>query len=260
MSHSALPGADQNVTPQAPEAPAAPVAPPVAPPAGMTQDDFTKLLNAERERVRQEEKDKLYPQLNTLKTELDSLRSAAEERQRAEEEARQRAAAEQKAKDEEELSAKELLQREREEWNAKFTAMQEDQARRDALFEKERQRQELANYTAQKVAEASDEIMPELIPYITGETPEQVDQSIATAKANSASILENARKALLQQRAAIPGVSPTAGNVGPLEQQDSTRQLSPEEIMAMPVTSPEYERLRQQYGLAGAGRGKGMFQ
>jgi hypothetical protein len=50
---------------------------------------------------------------------------------------------------------------------------------------------ELMSYVAQKVYEHRDEIAPELVDYITGDSFEAIDQSIARVKQSTANLISN---------------------------------------------------------------------
>jgi colicin import membrane protein len=231
------------------------------PPAPNQPRTFTE---ADLEKARQEEKNKLYgrlqkqeEQFNALQDELSKINQEREERQAEEAKRREAADAEAKAKEREELSAKELLDKREEEWNNRFQQLQEQQAQREALWEQEKKFQDLANYTARRVSEEQENIAPELLDYITGNTEQEIEQSITTAKAKSAAIVEAMQKAQAQARAAMPGVS-TAGYAatGPMDTNPVNESYSAEDINNMSLQ--EYQQLRGKLGIGNA-QGKGLF-
>lgn len=213
--------------------------------------------------ARREAKLELTPQLSQLQDQLTNVNTQLEKAQqeREAEQARLQAEAEaaERARQEEELSAKELVRQQREQFERQIAEMKEEQQRQQAVWNKEREYQDLKSYIQTRVAQEKDEIAPELRDLIDGGTHEEVERSIATMKEKTASILEGVRQAQEASLAAAPGVSTNAGNVGIIENQGATRQYTAEEIAAIPPSSPEYARLRQQYGMDRAGRGQGMF-
>lgn len=241
-----------------------------------TQTQTRTFTVEDLEKARREEKEKVYSRLEqeaqqrkALEDQVQSLLAAQAEREAAEREARERAEAEARAKAEEEMSAKELLaQREREfneriqqtqtEWEKKFEQIAQERAQERAILEKEKEMASLAAYAQQRVAEAKDEIAPQLLDFITGNSKEEIDASIERAKAKSAEIAAAIQENLVQQRAAQRGVSPTGyAPVGPMEMGDQTRQYSPEDIANMSLE--EYAKFRQQAGIGGQSSSRGLF-
>lgn len=195
-------------------------------PKYFTEDDLA--------RVRKEEKDKLYPRLEQVQSELEELRKEREARQKAEEEAEKQKAEEAANKEREELDAKELLTRAEQEWQERFNQLQQEREEERALLEKEREFSQLQEYKQQKLSEAEDAIMPELRDLVQGNTPEEIDNAIANMQERTARILEQARTFAQQQRQQMPGVRPTAPGIGPVEENDSAQQtVSPEQIKNM---------------------------
>jgi chromosome segregation ATPase len=260
MSHSAAEGTPQD--PQLPQTtPAAPAAPAV-PEGYFTQDQ----VHAAMEQARKEAHDRLYGRVEeltskfeTASTELSTFRQREEEREAEAARQRQEAEAEARKAREDEMSAKQLLEEQRREWDDRFKQMEEAAKVREALFQKERERTELLAHIQKRLAEEKDNIAPELIDYIDGTSVEEVEAAITTAKNKTASMLEGIRQASINQRAATPGVSSATGNLGPLDQQGTTRTYTAEEIAALPVGSPEHEQLRQAHGIGRPAGGPGMF-
>lgn len=211
-----------------------------------TEDDLAN--------VRKEEKDKLYPRIEEMRTELQRLREAEEERKRlAEEQEAAEAEARQKA-EEDELSAKELLLKKEEEWQNRFQTLEQEREQDRALLEKERQYNELRAYRESALAQAEDEIMPELRDLVQGTSREEIDQSIADMQERSRNILEQARSAVQQHRQQMPTVRPTSpGNIGPLEERESAEQtVTPDDIRSMSMS--DYAKMRDK--LLGATRAR----
>src|SRR6478736_3269722 len=98
-----------------PQTPAT-IAPETPQQGGFTQAD----LEAAMERVRKEEKDKLYPRIDKLQEDMKTFQAEREERERLALEAQQAAEAERKAKEEEQMETRDLLDRKDKEWQQRF--------------------------------------------------------------------------------------------------------------------------------------------
>lgn len=251
-------------TPQAPEpqlVPSAPVPAPLAPapaaavPGVYSQEQVNEMLA----KVRDDVKGQLYGRIEKSEAELAELRTFREQQQAAAQAEADRVAEAERKAAEAEMDAKQLLDTRTQEFERQFMEMRQEMALRDALLQKERERGELMAYIQRRVAEERDEIAPELIDYIGGESSEMVEASIATAKAKTASILEGVRQAQTQFRQEMPGVSTGAGNIGPVDSAGGQRQYTADEIAAMSPASPEYQKLRSAYGMDRAGRGHGLY-
>jgi hypothetical protein len=247
-----------------------------------TQDD----LNAAIEKGRKEAHDRLYGRIEELSTSFKTSQEQlaqfqAERETEAEQKAREEAerAAVAKAKEEAELDLRALIERREaetkakfEEYESRFVTQNNELAARDALLAKEREYAELTQYRLTRLAEVREPdlenghfgIVPNLIDFADarnawGNTKEEVDNTLALMQSETRSILEGMQRTEVAQRASVPGVAPTAGNTGALEAQQSTRTYSAEDINAMPVNSPEYQALRQQYGMGRAHQQRGIF-
>lgn len=251
-------------TPDAPPAPPAavititePPAPP-APERTFTADDIAK--------ARSEEKDKLYERLQSadegwkkaqeeiagIKAEKDAeIAAAAEEaRKAAEEDAKKRW---------EEQDAKSLLAEKDAEWQAKFASIEQERQQERVLLEKEREFLSLQSYAQQTVSQNQDKIAPELIDYISGNTREEIDASIATAIAKTDAIVEGIQQAQQQARAGMRGVS-TAGYAptGPMDNTPGQKSFTIEELQNM--SAADYAKYRGSLlGAAASQRERGLF-
>lgn len=228
-----------------------PVPAPTAPaPRTFTQEE----VNA----FRTQERDKLYGRLSeqtdSLKTMQEELAALKAERER---EAGARAAAEAKAeaeaeaaaktKAEAEMSAKEYAKQETGRLQEELAAMRREREEQLALFEKERAFAELRQYTQAQVNAHRDQIAPELLDLVTGDSREQVDASIALLVNKSSAIVESLAAAQAQARqASLRGVSPTGRPTsnGPLDNEPGTRTLTPQNIREMSMA--DYAANRQQ--------------
>ena len=248
-----------------------PPAPPV-PPQTFTAEDIAK--------ARSQERDKLHSDLEKIKAaakqaesqnaafadELAILRKEREDRA-AEEAARatEKEAA-RKAKFEEDASAKDLLKVKEAEWNAKFAEAEakREAERQETLFEKaalqkEREYLALRDYTQRRVAEEADDIVPEFLDYISGNTEDEIETSITTAKAKSQAILDIVKQQTNSSRAQVRGASPSGYAVtGPSEIPSGTRSFSVEELKAMNVG--EYAKYRDSLlGASATQNNRGLY-
>ena len=141
---------------------------------GYTEDDL--------KRVREQEKSKLYPQIDSLKEELNLLKKEREERVAAAEAAKADAEAVAKRQAESELDVRQLLEVKEKEWAAQLDEIRQENARKDALLERERQYAELTNYRNRRLEEERDNIIPELVDLISGNNPDEIEQSITNLR------------------------------------------------------------------------------
>lgn len=229
-------------------------------------------------KIRQEEKDKLYKTQEDLKAkfedqnknflamqaELEALRKEREERAALEQKKREEAEAAAKAKHEEEASAKQLLKEKTAELEQsmaeKFAELQRQNEEKDAIIAREREFAELREYAQSRVAENNDNIAPELVRFIGGNSREEIDASIANAIEATNQIVEGLKSAQAQVRSQQRGVS-TAGysTSGPMEYNTGQESYSPEDIRNMPMS--EYAKNRHKLlGAAGqANNNRGLF-
>lgn len=209
-------------------------------------------------RVRTQEKDKLYPQIDKLKAELDELKRQREEElaaKRAEEEAR---AAEERVKAEADMDIRDLLKQKEAEWSEQLERERQERERAFALWEREKNYAELTDFKQKTLEVERENIIPELLDLVTGETPEEVAASIDGLKERSARILESAQAAMQNTRREMKGTSITTPPTGPLDINSEQRTLTASEIAAMPMN--EYAQYRQRLLSDRArGRGQGLF-
>ena len=213
---------------------------PTQDPKFYTEDDLAK--------VRSQEKDKLYPVIEQLKEEVSALRKDKEEKaaRKAEKEAAEVAEkdAKAKAKLEKELDVKELLKIKEAEWQEQLERERQERERAFALLEQERAFTDLQNYRSQRLEQERENVMPELVDLLSGNTREEVDASLEGLKERSARILESAQQAMQATRRDMAGTRATLPPAGPLENNSSQRQFTAADIAAMSVT--EYAQYRDK--------------
>ena len=219
-----------------------------------TADDLAK--------AREQEKSKLYPQLEKMKEELSSLRKEREEEaaRRAQLEAAKQAEelALQKAKEEEELSFKDLLKKKEQEFSAQLEQERLERERAIALLEQERKFQEVTNYRSSRIEQERDNIVPELIDLVDGNSADEIEQSIAMLKEKSARILASAQQAMQSARQQMAGTRITNPAAGPLDNDSEQKTYSPDSIREMSLA--DYAKQRAKLlGTAASNRGQGLF-
>jgi predicted lactoylglutathione lyase len=216
-------------------------------------------------KAREQEKAKLYPQMEKMKEELSSLKKAREEQAAKEAEREQRNAeelvrkeAQKKEEEESELSFKDLLKKKEQEFQAQLEAERLERERAFALLEQERKFQEVMNYRQQRVEQERDNIVPELIDLIDGNSADEVEQSIAMLKEKSARILSSAQQAMQSARQQMAGTRITNPAAGPLDNDSEQKSYSPDSIREMSLA--DYAKQRAKLlGTAASNRGQGLF-
>lgn len=207
------------------------------------------------ERARQQEKEKLYPKIDKMSEQLELFTREREEQQRLQAEAQQRAAEERKRQEEEELGFKDLLLKKEDEWKANFNQVQLEweeklsaiQAERDAhaaLLEKERYFQEVTSYKNRRIQEEGDNIMPELLDMITGDTEEAIEASISLVAAKTSAIVENIQQATASRPVLRPVPSTGSAPSGPAENLTEQQTLTMGDIKNMDMATYAANRAR----------------
>ena len=217
------------------------------------------------QKARAQEKAKLYPQVEKLQEELALLRSKEQEREAKEAErkaARQareaEAAAERKKQEESELEVRDLLSKKEQEWAAKLEAVKAESESNFALLQREREFQELQSYRSQRLEQERDAIIPELIDLISGNSQDEIEQSILGLKERSAKIFDSVAQVAQQSRKEMVGTRITSPASGPLDNDSDSRQYSPNDINNMSMA--DYAKNRAKLlGTAGNNRGQGLF-
>src|SRR5690606_1139090 len=240
-------------TPQAPEASKGPI---------FTAEDI--------ERVRQEEKSKLYNRLAQAEERLSAMSKQLEEvlaerereRQEKERQIREAQEAAEKAKkqaEEEQMSLRQLLERRTAEWQEQCERIQREREEERALLEKEKQLAELERYKQQRINEERDNIAPELLDFITGNTAEEIEESIARLKEKTQAITNSLLSAQAAMAQNMRGVSPTGYGVDPtLNNPTGTKTYTAEDIKAMSLK--EYAEKIRPHVFGNRRVNCGMFQ
>lgn len=216
--------------------------------ARFTQDDLN--------RARREEKDKLYPELDRMKAEMASLLKEKQEREEAEALARAEAEeAERKAR-EEEMSLRELLTVKEQQWQQQLEEERRERENAIAALEKEREFLRLQEYRTQRIDESRDSILPELLDLVAGNSPEEIEASIAGLVERSSRILASAQQATQVARRESSGARVTAPPTEPLDAYSGSQSFTPDQIRDMSMQ--EYEQYRDTF-LGKGSQSSGMF-
>ena len=215
-----------------------------------TEDDLA--------RVRSQEKEKLYPQIDKLKEELDGIK-----KEREAELAARAADAEAKAKAEQEalesdMDVRTLLKTKEQEWQEQLERERQERERAFALLEREKSFADLQTYRTQRVETEREAIIPELLDLISGNTPDEVDASIAGLKERSARILESAQSAMQNARKEMTGTRVTTPPLGQMDTNMEQRNFTAEDISSMSMN--DYAKYRERI-MSDTARGKsrGLF-
>lgn len=244
-------GVDAPTAPRpAPTAPPALPTPPRAPDARFTAEDIAK--------ARAEEKSKVYGRLETLQEQVNTLASEREARLAAETDQTAAAEAAERAKRESEMDIRSLLEQKEQEFNEKIARLEQEREAERALRLKEQEYTEFLQYRHKAIAAAQDDILPELIDFVQGNSPQEIEASIAGLRDRSAQIMNNTTEALAAARRDQRGVQSTGLPLaGPLDNESGNQSLTPEQISGMSLS--EYAANRGRLGVTGAQTGRGLF-
>ena len=212
-----------------------------------TQDDLVK--------ARQEEKSKLYPEIERLKQENEAFKAQQEAAQKAEADRQAQIEAEEKRKQEEETDVRTLLQQKEAEWETKIEAERLERERAFALLEQERNFAQVQEYRAQRIEQERESILPELIDLVAGDSPDQIEASIAGLRERSDRILSSAQQAAQTARRDLSGARVTAPPAEPLDNYSGNKSFTPDQLRDMSMN--EYAQYRQQ--LINESGGRGLF-
>lgn len=194
------------------------------------------------DRVRREEKDKLYGRIEDMGQQLRTLTEAREtELATVRREAEERAEALRK-KEEEEMDLRQLMQRQREELEARLTEVQGAYEQSRAVFETEQRFQQLERYRQERIAQEQEYIMPQLRDLITGNTVEEIDAAIEDMKRRTSDVMSEITASQGQYRQQMRAAAPTAPPVGPLEQLPAQQSLSLDDLRGMDMATYKANR------------------
>lgn len=235
-----------------------PVPPSPATSAPEPSEKFEYFTAEDIARAREQEKSKVYPQLDRLRDELAALKREKEEREASEAAAHAEAEAEARRKAEEEMEIRDLLSKKEQEFAAQLEAERLERERAFALLETEKRFQELQTYRQQRLEQERDAIIPELLDLVDGSSTEEIDASIENLRERSNRILESAQQAMQSARRDMAGSRVTAPAAGPLDTDPDNRSYTPDDIRQMSMADYMKNRARL-LGDSAASRGRGLF-
>lgn len=211
-------------------------------PQQQSEDNPRFYTDEDIERVRREEKDKLYGRIQTMDEQLKDL-----QRQREAEEAERLALLEAEAErvkreEEEAMETRELLKRKEEEWAGRFAELEDRYEQDKAVFERERRFQEIEKYLQARVAQEAEWIIPELRDLVRGNSETEIDASIDEMKARTAAIMGQLESSVQAQRQSQRGAAPTAPPNGPMEQMQSYESITADDIRSMDMETYKKHR------------------
>lgn len=194
--------------------------------------------------IRTEEKEKLYSRITSVEEQLAQAQAEREARETEIAEAQARAAEAERLRQEQEMDVRQLLDKRDQEWNQRFTTVEQERERDRAIYDQERRFLEVDRYRLAMMDRNRENILPELLDLIEGTTEEEVDRSIDILTQRTAAILGSIQQAVTTQRGPIRGVSPTgAPPMGPTDTLTNTETLTEAQIRAM--DPEEYKRYRE---------------
>jgi len=236
-----------------------------------TNADFTEEVALQNQftvddiaKARAQEKAKLYPQVEKLQEELAFLKKERDERaaleadRAAKRQTREsERAAERKKQEESELEVRDLLAKKEQEWSTKLDSERQERERAFALLEREREFQELSAYRQQRLEVERDSIIPELVDLISGNSKDEIEQSILGLKERSAKIFDSVAQVAQQSRKEMAGTRITSPASGPLDNDSDSRTYSPNDINNMSMA--DYAKNRAKLLGSGKNSGQGLF-
>lgn len=211
------------------------------------------------QKVRQQEKEKMYKRLedadHRVKAMEEQLHLLSSEREKAIKEAEERAKKESeliRQRELEELSAKELLMKKEDEWSQrlnqveqewgqKFVELEQQRQAQEAMLEKERYLQQLESYRQRRIQQEQETIIPELRDLISGNSEEEIENSITVLRDRSTAIIESIQQASTPR---LKGAPVTAPPTGPMDNQMDYQTVSAEDIRNMPMD--QYVKMRER--------------
>lgn len=195
---------------------------------------FTKEALDVLEKARKEEHDKVYRTTDELTNRLKVMEDERTERLAAEQKARDEAAAAAEAARVAELSAVQRVAEIEQTTEERLQRMQGELDRRDALQAQEERFQQLQGYRAQRIQQEGALIAPPLANFVTGNSEEEIEQSIATVKATTQDMFDAVVGENQVYRQQMRGVAPTGmPPVGPMDSASGQTTVTADDISKM---------------------------
>lgn len=231
---------------------------PSVPPVQVSANSDPKMFTqADLDKAREQEKSKVYKRLETMQETVSRLEAEAKDRAAIEEKARKDAEAAAEAERQSQLSVQELLAERETQWRAEQQELQRQIDAERALRERETQFASLMERRNQILAEYSDRVAPELLDLISGETPEEIQQSAEDMASRTERILAQTAEAMQNARQQMPTARVTAPASG--DNSGANRQFTPDEVRNMSVAEYSKHRASLLGGGAGGSKNRGLF-
>ena len=228
----------------------------------------------EVEHIRKQEKDKLYKKLDDYDSRAKQLEEQltvlSQERETSRKEAEERAKSEHDAhreREEAELSAKDLLLKKESEWKQhlsdvekhwqeKLDTIEQQRQAQEAILHRERELQQLEQYRQKRTQEEQENIIPELLDMIAGNSVEDIEAAINVLTERSNAIMVSIQQATQSNPGRLRGAPVTAPPVGPMETQQEYQTLTAADLASMPMD--QYIKNRERL-LAASRNPRGRF-
>jgi hypothetical protein len=195
-------------------------------------------------RVREEEKSKLYGRIEDMAKEVDTWRKEREEAERLRREAEERAEAERIEREKAEMTAIDRIAALEDDFAKRMDLLQQEREQEREILAKEQEYRELMDYRNRRMVEEQGNIIPDLIDLVSGNSPEEIERSIATLKEKTAAIVGSVQSTLAQQQGASLGTRVTDPSGFPeMITEQGTVNLSDIKNMNMDEYAKNRERL-----------------
>lgn len=213
-------------------------------PNGQPQQVFTA---EDIEKARQQEKDKLYGRIEEMGSQLQQVLTAREQEEAERKRLADEADAARKEKEESEMDLRALLDKRDKEWEDRFKETESQYATDRAIFDQERKLAEIDTYRRQRLEQEQEEIIPALLDLVSGNSPEEIEQSIVYMKERSNVIASNFAAAAQQSQQQVPfrgAAMPSVPPVGPLEQLPLNVPVT--DALVKNMSMDDYKKNREQ--------------
>jgi hypothetical protein len=188
---------------------------------------------ADVEAAREQEKSKLYNRLQAMEAQFDTLASERQAALDAQAAAEQAAADAAKAKELEEMDLRTRLETMEATTQQRFRQLEEERQQAEAMLEQERRLSGLIQYREGKLREYGAQIMPQLLDFVTGNSPEEIDAAIVAMVERTNSIVNDVQAVQQQSYTGMRGAGVTAPMGGPADVVPQQQSFTAEQIRAM---------------------------
>jgi hypothetical protein len=188
---------------------------------------------ADLEAAREQEKSKLYNRIESMEKsfqQMEAERQAAIDAAAAAEAAAEEA---RRAKELEEMDLRTRLETMEATTQQRFQQLEEERKMAEAMLEQERHLSALVQYRAEKLREYGPQIMPQLLDFVTGNSPEEIDAAIVAMVERTNSIVSDVQAVQNQNYTNMRGAAVTAPTGSPQDVTPQQQTFTAEQIRAM---------------------------